>query len=314
MEAHIKMAHSDSNAAKNNTEGESSCASSTSDKENKMEMSSEIQYTPRAPVMERTPMVTSLVSNNVSSVVDRNREPEVRMVPSSSGGYENCNFIQTGTTAVSVLQANGGQPEPNELKSFCTYYPRLPTQSQGGGGGGLNSALLAAAAAATEELVTNYKNDNPLPHPSKFQIPAAAGAQYYSVAASPSSYSDSSRSSPSPKLEIVEPVEEATTVYILPDFNQATRFQEQSTANNAPASSVIINVPFQDGLTPPSSSSTSPIPSSPDLVDLPVKDELILPPRKRSKMILKSMEKAKVEDTNFRYSSVIHYAKASQIT
>lgn len=55
-------------------------------------------------------------------------------------------------------------------------------------------------------------------------------------------------------------------------------------------------------LTPPSSNPVSPAPS-PD-------PELSLPPRKRSKMILKSMESAK-DLSPVRYSSVIHYARAS---
>lgn len=57
-------------------------------------------------------------------------------------------------------------------------------------------------------------------------------------------------------------------------------------------------------LTPPSSNPVSPAPSlSPD-------PELSLPPRKRSKMILKSMESAK-DLSPVRYSSVIQYARAS---
>jgi stress-induced morphogen len=57
-------------------------------------------------------------------------------------------------------------------------------------------------------------------------------------------------------------------------------------------------------LTPPSSNPVSPAPSiSPD-------PELSLPPRKRSKMILKSME-ATIDLSPVRYSSVIQYAGAS---
>ena len=57
-------------------------------------------------------------------------------------------------------------------------------------------------------------------------------------------------------------------------------------------------------LTPPSSNPVSPAPSvSPD-------PELSLPPRKRSKMILKSMESVK-DLLPVRYSSVIQYARAS---
>lgn len=55
-------------------------------------------------------------------------------------------------------------------------------------------------------------------------------------------------------------------------------------------------------LTPPESPLSNP--SSPD-------PELSLPPRKRSKMILKSMETAKKDVSPVRYSSVIQYARAS---
>ncbi|KAK5646005.1 hypothetical protein RI129_004469 [Pyrocoelia pectoralis] len=59
-------------------------------------------------------------------------------------------------------------------------------------------------------------------------------------------------------------------------------------------------------ITPPSSNPVSPAPSlSPD-------PELSLPPRKRSRMILKSMETIFSEDSSpVRYSSVIQYARAS---
>lgn len=62
--------------------------------------------------------------------------------------------------------------------------------------------------------------------------------------------------------------------------------------------------------TPPSSNSVSPAPSlSPPISPVP-DPELSLPPRKRSKMILKSME-ASFEPSPVRLSSVIQYAKAS---
>ncbi|KAK4879566.1 hypothetical protein RN001_007712 [Aquatica leii] len=62
----------------------------------------------------------------------------------------------------------------------------------------------------------------------------------------------------------------------------------------------------EPSLTPPSSNPVSPAPSlSPD-------PELSLPPRKRSRMILKSMETIFTEDSSpVRYSSVIQYARAS---
>lgn len=67
-------------------------------------------------------------------------------------------------------------------------------------------------------------------------------------------------------------------------------------------------------LTPPSSNPVSPAPSSsPDPIPIELiatREVLSLPPRKRSKMILKSME-SEPETTIIRHSSVIHYAKAS---
>ncbi|GLV42311.1 Kruppel homolog 1 [Carabus blaptoides fortunei] len=70
-------------------------------------------------------------------------------------------------------------------------------------------------------------------------------------------------------------------------------------------------------LTPPSSNPVSPEPAlSPDPVTIVVtKHELSLPPRKRSKMILKSMESeldaAAALTSAVRYNSVIQYARAS---
>ncbi|XP_011302427.1 Krueppel homolog 1 [Fopius arisanus] len=68
----------------------------------------------------------------------------------------------------------------------------------------------------------------------------------------------------------------------------------------------------QQILTPPSSNPVSPAPS-PDPLDLavPTRETLILPPRKRSKMILESMEIERFESTAQRHSSVIQFARAS---
>lgn len=67
-------------------------------------------------------------------------------------------------------------------------------------------------------------------------------------------------------------------------------------------------------ITPPSSNPVSPAPnSSPELSSSPDPAEerlqISLPPRKRSKMILKSME-SEYDTPTVRYSSVIQYAKA----
>lgn len=64
-------------------------------------------------------------------------------------------------------------------------------------------------------------------------------------------------------------------------------------------------------VTPPNSNPVSPVPSlSPPISPVP-NPELSLPPRKRSKMILKSMEATAFEPSPVRHSSVIQYARAS---
>ncbi|KAJ8960738.1 hypothetical protein NQ318_020031 [Aromia moschata] len=63
-------------------------------------------------------------------------------------------------------------------------------------------------------------------------------------------------------------------------------------------------------MTPPSSSPVSPAPSVSPAVSEP-DPELSLPPRKRSRMILKSMEATAADLSPVRYSSVIQYAGAS---
>lgn len=67
-------------------------------------------------------------------------------------------------------------------------------------------------------------------------------------------------------------------------------------------------------LTPPSSNPVSPAPSTtPDPIPIEIiatRQVISLPPRKRSKMILKSME-SEAEMALVRHSSVIHYARAS---
>ncbi|CAK9834287.1 Krueppel homolog 1 [Anthophora retusa] len=74
-----------------------------------------------------------------------------------------------------------------------------------------------------------------------------------------------------------------------------------------------IRVEREPILTPPSSNPVSPVPS-PDPLDLaiPVRETLILPPRKRCKMILESMESERNGlIASQRQNSVIQFAKAS---
>ncbi|KAF7997170.1 hypothetical protein HCN44_005447 [Aphidius gifuensis] len=78
-------------------------------------------------------------------------------------------------------------------------------------------------------------------------------------------------------------------------------------------STLTTNHAKQQILTPPSSNPVSPAPSSPDPLDLvlPIRETLILPPRKRCKAILESMESERTELASQRHSSVIQFARAS---
>lgn len=276
MEAHIKS-HSDPAAtvvrieeAQSPELGESSCASSTSDKENLKDSDSEPQR------------VLTLMS----------------AVSTSRPGFD-----ETYTTPAPT------QSHPNMRELVHYLYPRMerntPTfvpQSSSG----LNPALLAAAAAAVESENRHY---------SRYDDQ------------SPSTTNSSRNSSP---IHIIEtsslPVTEPS-VYLIPDPLASIQKRQPYQNFQLPPPPeylehpVIINLPLpqskdEDGhmLTPPSSNPVSPVPSSsPDPIDLAVLPRQVhsLPPRKRSKMILKSMETAETEMSAVRYSSVIHYARAS---
>ncbi|XP_017885185.1 Krueppel homolog 1-like [Ceratina calcarata] len=126
----------------------------------------------------------------------------------------------------------------------------------------------------------------------------------------------------------VVPLEPPHMIFLCPDASPTyTSFGIQS--NDYSDCSSLLNLPGNDArrrveaaleaaerdpiLTPPSSNPVSPVPS-PDPLDLaiPVRETLILPPRKRCKMILESME---IERNGLiasqRQSSVIQFAKAS---
>lgn len=336
METHIRVVHSET--PRNTTDAESSA--STSDKENKLEVAQQLQHQPHPHQQQLNHFhQMAATSSSTATLINLSTMSEAHPIPTSSAVYETYTRGVTSSPITSpvstnspnaasvILSMNGHQQlESADLRSFAgsSFYSRMsPTMAPSGvhhrepSNGGLNSALLAAAAAAAandELAMSNYHSQRQheshqhMQHPSRFQIPAAA---HYHRHALPSPSSESSRSSPSPKLEIVEP---EPPVYMLPDYAHEPEALMMNGSSSPSPSSVIIQVPYADGRTPSSSTSTSPVPSSPELVDVVAnaKDELCLPPRKRTKMILKSMEEDR-ESANFRYNSVIQYAKASQI-
>lgn len=318
METHIRVVHSET--PRNTADAESSA--STSDKENKLEAAQQQPLSHQQPSHHHFQQMAA--NGPTAALINLSSMSEGHPIPTSTSVYESYmrSAATTSTTSahntasvISTLSGHHQQVMESDLRfTGSPFYSRVsPTMSMPPTMCHRDLGLNLLAAANDELAIGNYHQQRldtsqHLLHASKFQIPAAA--HYHRHAVPPSPSSESSRSSPSPKLEIVEP---EPPVYLLRDYPRQPHASVMANGLSQPPS-VIIQVPYPDGLTPSSSTSTSPVPSSPDPVDVTAyaKDELCLPPRKRTKMILKSMEEDRA-NTNFRYSSVIQYAKASQI-
>jgi DNA-directed RNA polymerase subunit RPC12/RpoP len=163
-----------------------------------------------------------------------------------------------------------------DIRELCGYLYRGDKKSSPPSQG-LNPALLAAVAVASSESghFAEYRTNSPGSSPEHLlEVPC---------------------------FEVTEP-----PVYLGPDPLAVVPCRKP--VLDLPPDYVRLAEEEEDDLlTPPSSNPVSPVPS-PSAVE--VKEELILPPRKRSKAILKSMESER-EISNVRYSSVIHYARAS---
>ncbi|XP_051153773.1 zinc finger protein ZFP2-like [Leptopilina boulardi] len=159
--------------------------------------------------------------------------------------------------------------------------------------GGVNPALLAAAAAAAVEE-------------RSFQEPSTQVFLYPELSPAYSPYS--SYSGPSS-----DSLTENESILNLPGNDARRRVEAALEAVEEQRQRECgINVEKHPILTPPSSNPVSPAPS-PDPLDLviPVKETLILPPRKRCKMILESMEHERSGINAQRQNSVIQFARAS---
>nr|QCP57184.1 Kruppel-like protein 1 [Bactericera cockerelli] len=245
MENHIKT-HSESSSTR--PEGEFSCGSTTSDKENKGEDRESDSPKPQSPdMMLRSPDL---------------RPTDLRPRPHASES------LPPLSSPTRELQSAGGR----NLREICEYlYPMMPATSHHA----MSPALLALATAAEAEERRHY-----------YSPPLREG----SPSGSHSSYS-SPQSPLTPALPVTEP-----NVYLVPEtMASLTRrgFCSPPPDLSSPSPSP----------SPAHSPSPGPEPA-PLVVTLQGRSHhLILPPRKRSKMILESMEVAAV-----RYSSVIHYA------
>lgn len=173
----------------------------------------------------------------------------------------------------SSSESPSGGCYPN-IRELCGYLYKNERPS------GVNPALLAAVAVASSETGPEYR-------PSPDHVLETPG------------------------FGVSEP-----PVYLVPE--PVTSIQRKPTYVKIPVELVQLPEMIEDEelLTPPSSNPVSPISGSPISVSSPEPVDskeggLILPPRKRSKAILKSMESERPERTPIRYNSVIQYAKAS---
>ncbi|XP_046604760.1 Krueppel homolog 1-like isoform X1 [Neodiprion virginianus] len=174
----------------------------------------------------------------------------------------------------------------SQSRDFAYYlYPRDQYSGHAPSPTGVNPALLAAAAAAAAE----DRTFQPSPETYYLYPPPAAAFSTYGL--------------PDPAAECA--------LLDLPG-NDARRRVEAALEVVEEQRQRECGLQRQPILTPPSSNPVSPAPS-PDPLDLavPVRETLILPPRKRSKMILESMESERTGIASQRQSSVIQYARAS---
>lgn len=163
---------------------------------------------------------------------------------------------------------------------------------------GVNPALLAAAAAAAVEE-RSFQTPAPQEPTQVFLYPelSPAYSPYSSYGGQSSDLNES----------------DCSSILNLPGNDARRRVEAALEAVEEQSQRECgISVEKHPILTPPSSNPVSPAPS-PDPLDLviPVKEALSLPPRKRCKMILESMEHERSGINAQRQNSVIQFARAS---
>lgn len=282
MELHIKSHSEQSNTQRvqNSDPGEtSSCASSTSDKENK----------------------ESDTEAKVENFEIGKQQPHQQQQQTS----QPLEIILTPPSGPPITSDSSKPHNLRELRYYL-YYPKSnykPTPPQQG----VNPALLAVAAAAA----ASEENTAPIKFQNEEEIQSARydpfeGTPQCSTNVSPNPIEPSIYLCPDPLATMqrrTSPYQMQLPTEYLPQHMDITEHNEDRQS-------------LSPVLTPPSSNPVSPAPSlSPDPNDLASsgKEILILPPRKRSKMILKSMEYATESTQRLRQNTVIQFARASSL-
>ncbi|KAJ9584925.1 hypothetical protein L9F63_020731 [Diploptera punctata] len=348
MEVHIKS-HSDPSGAarspqppmvsstarqQNSDLGESSCASSSSDKENKGD--SDCEPPPRIPSLTNEFDPSEVRAISPSSAVPFSPPPPHHQQEQEHHHHHQIQqqqHLQQQQQHQQLQQHHQSLPPPQtqnhpNIRELCySIYcsGNSPYQQRSSGTSGVNPVLLAVAAAASEG-----RSLSPLPgsedpddedmifrrRQDELPVEPALPVTEPSVYLCPEPLASMQRRSPyhfqlPPPEYLDEPVH--INLPLTPAYSSSSSSSSSSGSRRPrPEEPEEHEIPEDHDplLTPPSSNPVSPVPSSsPDPIDLATvsREALILPPRKRSKMILKSMETAEP----VRSRSVIHYARAS---
>nr|CCC55948.1 kruppel homologue 1 [Blattella germanica] len=320
--------------------GESSCASSSSDKENKGD--SDCEPPPRVPSLNSEFDPSEVRSLSPSPAMPFS-SPALHHPPEQEPRHPHHHHQHQNHHEQMQLQQHHHhlqhqtlpqqtQPHPN-IRELCysiycsgnpPYQQREATSSSG-----VNPVLLAVAAAASEgrslsplpgsedhddeDMVFRRRQEEmsepalPVTEPSVYLCPEPLASMQRR--ASPYHFQLPPPDYPEEPMQISLP--------LTPAYSTSSSSSSSSVGGGRrrrPLESEEHEMEQDPLLTPPSSNPVSPVPSSsPDPIDLATvsREALILPPRKRSKMILKSMETAEPEVVSVRSRSVIHYARAS---
>jgi len=261
-----------------------SCASSSSDKENKAESDSEHRTIAAAPAAPPSPPLLPQPAAFAGHYYESSHEEQQRR--------NLCYFLYQRERVPQPATAQLPPPPPPPV-----YLSPTPTSTPPNG---VNPALLAAAAAAAEReaRAAAYELDDdaaatapqpPQAHRQYLETPASAAVPV------------------SAALPVTEP-----NVCVVPESLQRRLSPYSFVAPPPPPTEYLDGCERLSSEGSPEGSPSTPSPSSsPDPMDLAVaRDVLSLPPRKRSKMILKSMESAAAELSPVRHSSVIQFARA----
>lgn len=144
----------------------------------------------------------------------------------------------------------------------------------------------------------------------------ASGVELLAAAASATAERDAKYSNPDLVFNIIKNQEDTETSLRQPAYFTSTGYRQLIGADDirrrVEAALAVEEIhSSEDERRSARSDSISPVLQSYPAVSSPPLPELSLPIRKRSKMILKSMESSSIDLSPVRYSSVIHYAHAS---